>query len=280
MKENRILTKKAISIINKKMHGHRLNQQDSNYLSRFVRPKLRDIAAMDAKSLLIRLDYNPKSRYIEKKIRELVLNNLSDASAIIICGSVIQTNYNEYNDIDIIIATRKVIKDEKGKKDKLIERIISEGKNYGLNLDVQIYAKKSIINQYSYNPSLIYQLKDCKVIYGKFDIPKKVELSNLDLKMKMDWSEDMDIYSKGGEIYLALRNAMLVLLLMNKKIDNYQLKENIINAFGVDLVSRLKNDEASKSEKRLVLYYLKSLIKYIEDELNRKKWEKIVIENP
>lgn len=277
MIKSKILTKKAIEIINKKLKNEKLSQQDSNYLSRFVRPKLRDMLSINAEILLRKLEYNPKALWVEKKINEIILQNAQKVDSIIICGSAIQTNYKEYRDIDIIIATKKIIGLKE--KEKLIEKLKEISKKKGLNLDIQIYAKSSILSQYKNNPSLIYQLKDSKIIYGKLKIPDKIMLSNLDLKMKLDWSEDLDIHSTASEIYYAFRNAMLVLLLMNKKVDNYRLRENLINILGYDLIAKLRNNNVSEIEKKLALSCLNSLVKYLETELNKPKWEKIEIQN-
>lgn len=268
-----------MEIINKKLENKKLTQQDSNYLSRFVRPKLRDIVSINAEVLLKKLEYNPRALSIERKIKNIMLKNVPKVDSIIICGSAIQTNYKEYNDIDIIIATKNILTKSLKEKNKLIEKIEETGKKQGLNLDVQIYARSSILSQYSNNPSLIYQLKDSKIIYGKLKIPSKVNLSNLDLKMKLDWSEGLDSYSDASEIYYAIRNAMLVLMLINKKIDNYQLRNNLISILGDDLIIKLKKNQASNAEKKLALNYLNLLIKHLETELNNPKWEKIELEN-
>lgn len=280
MIKNKILTEKAMGIINKRLENKKLTQQDSNYLSRFIRPKLRDIASINAEVLLKKLEYNPRALSIERKIKNIILKNIPKVSSIIVCGSAIQTNYKEYNDIDIIVATKNVLAKSQKEKNKLIEEIGEIGKKEGLNLDVQIYAKNSILSQYPHNPSLIYQLKDSKVIYGKLKIPAKVNLSNLDLKMKLDWSEGLHSYSDASEIYYAIRNAMLVLMLINKKVDNYQLRNNLISILGQDLIVRLSKNQASKTEKNLALNYLNLLTKYLETQLNNPKWEKIELENP
>lgn len=280
MVDNKIWTKKALSVIGKRLRNERLSQQDSNYLSRFVRPKLRDIALMDAQSLLRKLEYNPKTKAIEKKIREIILDNVKKVDSIIICGSAIQTNYKEYNDIDVIVAIKGVLAKSLREKRELIGRLEEMGKKEGINLDIQIYPKSSILSQYSRNPGLIYQLKDSKVIYGELSLPRKVSLSNLDLKMKLDWSEGIDSKSDGREIYYAIRNALLVLLLLDKKVDNYQLINNLNNSLGHDMIYKMKSNSLSKEEKALALSYLNLLIKYLETELNKPKWEKIEIENP
>jgi len=279
MIKNKILTEKAMEIINKRLENKKLTQQDSNYLSRFVRPKLRDIISINAEILLKKLEYSPKALSIERKIKKIILENIPKVDSIIICGSVIQTNYKEYNDIDIIVATKNILTRSLKEKNKLIGEIKEIGKKQGLNLDVQVYAKNSILSQYPHNPSLIYQLKDSKVIYGRLKIPAKINLSSLDLKIKLDWSEGLHGYSDADEIYYAIRNAMLVLMLINRKVDNYQLNDNLINIFGYDLIVRLRKNQASKEEKKLALIYLNMLTKYLETELNNKKWEKIELEN-
>ena len=190
-----------------------------------------------------------------------------------ICGSAIQSNYQDYNDIDIIIATKKELTSKK--KSELLKKI--KNSLPSSKLDIQIYSKESIQSQYPHNPSLIYLLKDSKVIYGDIKIPNKIILSSLDLKMKLDWSEDLDISSQPKEIYLALRNSMLVLLLMNKKVDNYLLNNNLANIMGNILLNNLKNNNASPIEKKLAINILNSLNLYLENELTKQKWEKIEI---
>ncbi|MDP1695906.1 MAG: hypothetical protein Q8L29_03265 [archaeon] len=276
--ESRILTRKAIDIVNKRLRNEKLTQQDSNYLSRFVRPKLRDMASINAEVLLKKLEYNQKGQSIERKIKEIILRNIPKVDSIVICGSAIQTNYEEYEDIDIIVATKKVLTKSLKEKNELINKTEVEAKKEDINLDIQIYSKETILSQYPHNPSLIYQLKDSKVIYGKLKIPNKINISNLDLKMKLDWSEGLNINSDADEIYHAIRNALLVSLLMNKNIDNYQLKQNLINLLGIDLIIKLKNNTASKIEKKLAISYLNLLVKHLETELNNSKWEKITLE--
>lgn len=274
-----IITNREKEIINKKINSLSLTQNESNILSKSIRPKLKEIKNINADILLNKLEYNQKAKQIESKIKKIIFGNVSNVDSIIICGSVVHTNYKKYNDIDIIIAVKKVIRSKKEKRE-LIKKIENSGKKENLNLDVQIYAKSSILEQYSHNPSLIYQLKDSKIIYGTLKIPNKVNISNLDLRMKLDWSDGLNINSEADKMYYAVRNDMLILLLMNKKIDNYELRENLINLLGYDLIKKLRNNKASKPEKKLVLNYLNLMTDYLEKELKNKKWEKIEIENP
>jgi len=275
-----ILTTRENEIIDKKIKGISLTQNESNILSKTIRPKLNQIKKINAEVILNKLEYNQKGRSIESKIKNIILDNVEGVDSIIICGSAIQSNYKEYNDIDLIIATKKRLNDEKGEKRKLKMRLMDIAEKEGLVLDIQIYAKESILLQYPSSPSLIYQLKDSKVIYGKLKVPDKIELSSWNLRMKLDWSDVVDAYSDGDEIYHALRNIILVLLLMNKRVNNYELNQSLTNMFGHDLVFRLKGNKASKKERNIVLNYIRNMSYYLSDELRTdKKWEKIKISN-
>ena len=275
-----IITARENEIIEKRIKGISLSQNESNILSKAVRPKLIEIKKINAESILNKIEYNQKAKSIEDKIKEIVLENIDGVKAIIVCGSAIQTNYNEYNDIDVIVATKKILTENKMEKKRLIWKIEDIAKKEGLILDIQIYAEESILLQYPHSPSLIYQLKDSKVIYGKIKIPNEINLSSMDLRMKLDWSDIVDAYSTSNEIYHALRNIMLVLLLMNKRVDNYELSNGLINLFGADFVSRLKNNKASKGERKIALNYIRNMSYYLSDELRTdKKWEKIEISN-
>src|SRR3989344_4176460 len=106
MVKHSILTQRERQIIDKKIEGISLTQNESNILSKVVRPKLREISKISASTLLNKLEYNQKAKSIENKLRELVLRNIKNVKAIILYGSAIQTNYKEYNDIDVLIVTK------------------------------------------------------------------------------------------------------------------------------------------------------------------------------
>ena len=276
--ENRILTPRELEVINKKLKNEKITQLDSNILTRSIRPKLKEIITINANYLLERLSYNPKNRAIENQIKKIILNNIVQVEAIILIGSAIQTSYNNYNDIDIIIVTKNKIWTRTYERQEIIYNLERDARKKGLNLDVQIISKKVLLNSYSKNPSLIYQLKDYKIIYGKINIPKKIELSKLDLLMKLDWSEPTHKLD-GRELYECIRNLWLVKLLMKKVIDNEKLYSEIINELGRNLIIKLKNNKASKLEKVLALNYLMGMLKETEKELKEVKWEKIVLLN-
>jgi len=265
-----ILTKREMEVVNKKLRNEKLNQQDSNYLSRFVRPKLREISKINAKELLGKLRYDPKISSMENKIKNMILKKIKKTTAIVLHGSVVQTNYSEYNDIDVLIVT----KDKNWKNPRGKYQLIKSLKVDDLNLDIQIITEKELYLQYSHNPSLIYQLEDRKIIYGKVNLPKKIKLHNIDLRMKLDWSDVQD--NSPQEIYKSLRNAILVKLLLKKIIDNKILQMEIEDEIGKKTIDNLKNNRASIEEKKLAKLRLKNLIKKLENNLQGKIWEKRV----
>ena len=189
MKNKGILTKKELATIDKKLSNQRFTQQDSNRLSRFIRPKLRELTKLDPEFLLNRLNYNPASIKIEEKIKKFILNNVEKVKAVIVVGSAIQTGYKEYKDIDLIIITTKKYWKNQWQNLKLCNNVENLAKKDKLSLDVQIISYEALKARYSSSPSLIYQLKDYKIIYGKLGLPKKISLSKMDLRMKLDWSD-------------------------------------------------------------------------------------------
>ena len=276
MQNNQILTVREREVINKKLNNLRLNQQDSNYLSRFVRPKLKKIKQLDADYLLNRLNYNPKSLSIDKKTKNIILKNLKQVQAIILYGSIIQTGYQNYNDIDVIIITKEKSWSNKYDNYKICWDLEKKSKKVNLKLHIQIFSKKAFLYNYSSSPTLIYQLKDHKIIYGNIKIPNKINLSKMDLRMKLDWSDE-DFAINPSEIYSCIRNTILVRLLMNKIIDNSRLKEELIRNLGLSLVMRLKSNKATQLERKYALNYLNNITEQTRREIINAKWEKIEI---
>lgn len=276
LKKSRILTQKELQAIAKKLSHKKLSQQDSNRLSRQIRPKLREIAKIDAKELLEKLEYSQKPEKIENIIRKTILPNIKDISAIILYGSAIQTNYRDYRDIDILIVAGKEIYKSPIEKARKIEELKNLLEEKQINADIEIYTLETIKESYYHNPSLLYQLKDSKIIYGKISLLKKKRVVyNIELRMKLDWSDIADLSPDGNEIYQALRNIMLVMLLRRKIVDNKKLKESLENEIGKNLIEKLKNNKQSKIERKIALIYLNSLLKRAESEVKGGSWEKI-----
>ncbi len=272
MVKSNIFTKKELKVIEKKLSNNKLTQVDSNYLYKFIRPKLNEIILIDASSLLDKMKYNQKIKHIEEKIKKTILGSL-DVKAIVLYGSVVQTNYKEYNDIDILIITKKEISTikEKYKKINEIKKILEK---YSIKGDIEMYEESHFKELYPSSPSLIYQLKDHKVIYGKLEIPKKTKLYNTHLHMKLDWSY-LDSNPSGKDIYNALRNIVLVRLLLNGVIDNNKLKQTLNDELGKNLINKLKNNQESKVQRKIALMFLKELEEKTRKELGRPSWEKI-----
>jgi len=277
MVKHSILTQRERQIIDKKIEGISLTQNESNILSKVVRPKLREISKISASTLLNKLEYNQKAKSIENKLRELVLRNIKNVKAIILYGSAIQTNYKEYNDIDVLIVTKDKDWNTIGDKYDSISKLTKIAKDAGLNADIQLVDKKSFEIQYPHNPSLIYQLKDSKIIHGAIKIPSKRELSKLDLRMKLDWSDIDDEESSSSELYQSFRNIVLVRLLLHRIINNELLREEVIKELGEKLVAKLKNNAATKLERKLALHYIRKLSEETDKEILESKWEKIVL---
>jgi len=272
-----ILTERENEIINKKLKGISLTQNESNILSKSVRPKLREISNINASVLLDKLEYNQIARSIENKIKKLVLRNINDVKAVLLYGSAIQTNFKHYKDVDILIITKSKIWNSIGDKFDIIVKLTDIANKINLNLDIQIIDINSFYNEYPHSPSLIYQLKDSKIIYGGIKPPSRAELSKLDLRMKLDWSDIDDEDSEGNEIYQSLRNVVLVKQLLDRIVNNESLRERVNKELGDNIINKLKNNNASKSEKRGVLEYIKYLSEKTDEDIKKARWEKIVL---
>ncbi len=278
MVEIDLLTKTENKVLNKRLNGKGLSQIESNYLSRSIRPKLKSLDKLkkiNVGLILQRIEYNQKGLAIEKRVKELIIEIVKEIDSIIIYGSAIQTNYHSYNDIDVLIVTKKKLWKTLKEKYFIIKTIKKKAKIININLDVQIMERSDFYVQYPSSPSLIYQLKDSKIIYGKIEVPAKAILHNIDLKMKLDWSNIEDIEPKGVEIYQAIRNVILVRLLLNKVVDNQRLDESLNNEIGRNLIEKLKNNKESKIERRVALNYLRELSEKTRQEIKGDLWEKI-----
>lgn len=271
-----ILTNKEMKIIHKRLSNKKLSQNERNRLSKAIRPKLREISKIDAAKLLLKIEYLPNSIHIENTIIKIIRTELPEVHSIILYGSAIQTNYTEYNDIDILVITNKKVFSGFFSKAKKIRELINIFKGKNINADIDIIDKKSFITNYSSSPALLFQLKDCKIIYGDINIPEKINLYKVNLHMKLDWSK-LDNDAKGNEIYRAIRNVLLVRLLLNRVIDNSKLIEVLHDELGKNLILKLKNNSESKMEKKYALNYLNQMIKKTRNDIKGELWEKIQI---
>lgn len=280
MVEVELLTKNENRVLKKKLENKRLSQIESNYLSRAIRPKLKKlekIKEINVENLLQKIEYNQKGKSIELKISKLIRKSIDEKEidAIIVYGSAIQTNYHSYNDVDVIILIKKKFWANEREKYVKIKEIKEKSEKERVVLDVQIIEKRVFYLEYPSSPDLIYQMKDSRVIYGKIKIPDKIKLAKIDLQMKLDWSDVGDISPRGTEIYKAIRNALLVRLLLNKIIDNQKLKQEVADEIGRNLTEKLKNNSESSAERKIALNYLIELAKKTREEIGGVTWEKI-----
>lgn len=276
MIKSNIFTRKELEVINKKLANKQLTQVDSNYLSKFIRPKLREIASLNPKMLLDKIEYNQKIEAIEQRIIKKILTNVKKVSAIILYGSAIQTNYKEYNDIDILIATKDKVYTNLKEKSQKIKELKEKLKQEDIEADIQIYDEKSIEYGSTHNPTLIYELKDHKIIYGDIKLFNgKKEIYTLDLLKKLDLSDVKETYLQSVELYYALRNIMAINLILKHIVDNHKLKVLLNEEIGKNLVEKLRNNTASKEDKKIALIYLTSLLNSTRAEIRGQPWEKI-----
>ena len=78
----RVLTEREKEIINKRIKEISLTQNESNILSRFIRPKLREISQINSNMLLSKMEYNQKAISIENKIKKTELENIQALAPI------------------------------------------------------------------------------------------------------------------------------------------------------------------------------------------------------
>ncbi|MBS3121662.1 hypothetical protein J4434_02145 [Candidatus Woesearchaeota archaeon] len=284
-KQSLLLTNREIITINKKLGNKKLTQQDSNYLSRFVRPKLKEMTQLDAELLLNQLEYNQQNVSIEKKIIYLILKNIKFVSSITIYGSAIYTNYTDYKDIDVLVVVKKASWKKLGEKLLLAKKIEKKTK---LKLDIKIYTEYFIYHSYSNNISLIYELASSKTIYGIIKHPNKILISSLYLKMQTDYSVMvLDNIAEFGlthisarDIYSAIRNLIIIKLIIYKIVDNCRLNKIMCEDLGKNILTKLRSNNVSLRIKEIAHLYLEELymetmkkIENLEKNNMNIKWE-------
>lgn len=278
-----LITKREANVINKKLNHKKLGQQDSNYLSRYVRPKLREMSQLDSKALLRLLEYNQKVPSIEKYIKRLILKNVEYVSSITIYGSVIYNNYRDYNDIDVLVTVKKKTWKRTGERNLLERKIEKKSK---LKLDIKIYTKDYIYHYYPHDITLIYELRDSKTIYGILKYKKGIHIPKTYLKMHSDYSdliiEDVKdnglSYVSSKQLYAAIRNLIVIGLIMQKIVDNLKLNQILEEELGKNIINKLKNNSKSLVVKKMTYIYLKDIynktFKVIDNLKEDLKWEK------
>jgi len=80
---------------------------------------------------------------------------------VVVYGSAVQTNYKEYNDIDVLVITKKKVWKNSAERYNLISSVVRSGEKIGLSLDIQIVDKKSfVIKGMTYAPTKVGQSPD------------------------------------------------------------------------------------------------------------------------
>ena len=264
VQENSILTKREADVINKKLQRSKLTQQDSNYLSRYVRPKLREMTQLDSRLLLQSIAYNQKMPAIGRYIKSIILKNVPNVSSITIYGSAIYTNYHDYNDIDVLVTVKKKSWKKLGEKLNLQKTVNKKSK---LKIDTKIYSDDYVYNAYPHSITLIFELKDHKTIYGVLRYKQGVQISQHSLKMQSDYSEgilqemeDNGIsYVQSGQLYAAIRNLFVIKLLMAETVDNVALNQILEDEMGKNTIKKLKDNTRSPIVKKIAYLYLRNL---------------------
>ena len=271
-KNSLLLTKREVEAINAKLSRAKLTQQDSNCLSSYVRPKLREMALIDSRLLLRMIAYNQKIRSMEQRIKAIVLANVRHVSSITLYGSVVYSGYTDFKDIDVLVGVSRRFWADLGEKYRLIVKLKKMAGRAGLNLDIKIFLEKEIVESYPNNVTLIYELKDARQLYGKRALPKKVSITKDALLFHMDYSYsvllDVNEYGlgeiSGREIYSAIRNLWIIRLAADKVIDNARLIETLNAELGRNTIGSLKDDACSLLQKKIAADYLEGM--YYETE--------------
>lgn len=286
IKKSLLLTKREIEVINKRLKNMKLTQQDSNYLSKFVRPKLREMSLLDSILLLEKLEYNQKIKAIENKIKNLILKNIKNVGSITLYGSIIYSNYTNYKDIDVLVTMKKKFWKKLGEKYKLIIKLKKGAEKKGLNLDIKIFLDEDIYKSYPSNITLIYELIDSKTIYGILSYPRLIKIDNSILKFHVDYSYSILLEIKenglknmqGRDLYSAIRNLWTINLITKKIVDNKILIEILNSELGENLINVLKENKASLVQKKIAYIYLEDLYerteKIIQNITKEIKWER------
>ncbi len=278
LKQSLLLTQREIEVIDKRLQFRKLTQQDSNYLSRFVRPKLREMTQLDSGLLLRKLEYNQKIPAMEKKIKAIILHALQGVSSITLYGSAVYNNYHDYHDIDVLVTVKKKFWRALNEKYSTIAKLKRQAMKKGLTLDVRVYEDATVQGAYPSSPSLVYQLKDRKTIYGALRLPSKIEIPMIELRMKVDYSMIFDEEeTTGQDVYKAIRNLWLVNLAMEKIVDNARLNRIIEDEMGRNMALRLKSGGCSEADKEIGLLYLRKLLKTTLRKIEAATWEKIAL---
>tara|TARA_Y100000310_G_C20605260_1_gene775154 strand:+ start:608 stop:1450 length:843 start_codon:yes stop_codon:yes gene_type:complete len=267
-----ILSKREIDVVIKRLGNKHLTQTESNYLSRSIRPKLREAEYASKNNLLSLLDYRRKKH--ERKnllIRNKILAALSTLSkqikAIILFGSFVQNHHTKYRDIDVLIVFKKKQWQKSIDRHNLAKQI---EKDVPLTIDVQLTTITDLQKTYPYSPLLQTQLEEYEIIYGKVTLPKHKLINKpylnqqlLEIEPILELSRSLD----PNKIYTVLRQCIAVKQFLNKSISNKALEKTITNNIGATTVKSLKDNTATNIQRKIALTYAKALYHEVKNLL-------------
>ena len=264
-----LMTPLELKAIDRKLKNKKLTQQESNRLSKQVRPKLREMMSVDSERILKLLDYNQKIPSIEREIKRIVLKEIKNVSSIVVYGSSVYNNYKNNEDIDVMVLVKKKTWKKLGEKLAIANEIMKKSK---LKLDLKIYEEAEVVESYPNNITLIYELSDSKIIYGSLALPKK-NVIEIDLRMKTDESRNILWEIEEGElnarnIYGAMRNLVIVELMSKGIVSNDEMNKKIEEEIGRKTVEQLKSGKCAAAYKRIGELHLREMLKRID------KWGK------
>ncbi len=270
----KILSKREIEVVVKRLTNQPINQTESNYLSKSIRPKLKVAQIVTSLNLLSLINYKRKKYERENKIiKDKILSSLENViknnniKSIILYGSYIQNKHTNYRDIDVMIILKKKIWKTSAEKYRIEKKIEDNGE---LNIDVNLVLHKDLIKVFSYSPLLQTELEDYELIYGSLNLIKKIKINKTYLYRKLLETEgilELGREIKSKNIYNALRTCLSIKLFLKKIVDNKLVTKEIVNNIGISTVENLIENRASPIQKEIALKYLDYLYEYLKEEL-------------
>lgn len=268
-----ILSDREIEVVRKRLQNKHITQTESNYLSRSVRPKLKAAQIATSLRLLSLLNYRRKKYERENKIiKNILLNNFNknlktNLKAIILYGSYVQNRHTNYRDIDVLIVLNKRMWKTSAEKYRLEKNI---EKNIDLNIDTHLVLHKDLMRVFPYSPLLQTELEHYELIYGNFNLKKKIIVNKQYFYTKLIEVEPVIEIGRDIEpryIYNALRTCISIKLFINKIVSNKLIIENIVDNLGSLTTKSLIENKANKMQREIALKYLAYLYKNLEQKL-------------
>jgi len=273
-KLRQILSDREIEVVRKRLQNQHITQTESNYLSRSIRPKLKAAQIATSLGLLSLLNYRRKkyereNKIIKNKLLDYFNKNLNKAiiKAVVLYGSYVQNRHTNYRDIDVLIILNKKIWKTSAEKYRLEKNI---EKNIDLDIDAHLVLYKDLIKVFPYSPLLQTELGHYELIYGNFNLKKKIIINKQYLYTKLLEVElilELGKHIEPRYIYNALRTCVSIKLFINKIVSNKLIIDNITGNLGHLTTKSLIENKANIVQKEIALKYLTYLYKNLEKKL-------------